>query len=53
LRSSIDNGFTVHQNLVLAIVPRDRVHLYPELTAEARRHTDGMDSRDSERAITN
>ena len=53
LRSPVDNRLAVHENLVLAIASRDRIHLDPQLTAEARRHTDGMYSRDSERAITN
>jgi hypothetical protein len=53
MTSSATVRLAIHENLVLAIASRDRIHLDPELTAEARRHPDGVYSRDSERAITN
>jgi len=43
-RAAIDDRFAIHEHLVLTIVPADRVHLYPQLTPEACRRTDGMES---------
>ena len=51
--SPIDDRFAVHENLVLTVVSPDGFHLNPELTAQARRHTDGVYARDSECAIAN
>ena len=50
-RPAIDDGVAVDQNLVLAVVSPDRVHLDPKLTTEPCRHPDGMQARDSKRAI--
>jgi hypothetical protein len=52
-RPPIDDGFAIHEDLVLTVIPPDRFHLDPQLTPDARRHTDGMEPRDSVRAITN
>ena len=52
-RSPIDDDFAVDENSILAVVPPDRFYFDRELTAEARRHTDGMYSRNSKRAVTN
>ena len=52
-RSPIHDRLAVDENLVLAVVSADRVHLDSELTTEPRRHTDGMDARHSKRTITN
>jgi hypothetical protein len=49
--SPIDNRFAIDENDVLSVMSSDRFHFDPELTAETRRHTDGMQARDSECAI--
>ena len=41
-RSPIDDDFAVYENSILAVVPPDRFYFDRELTAETRRHTDGM-----------
>jgi hypothetical protein len=51
--ATIDNYLVVHEDFVFAVMPVDRVDLDPELAAEPCRHTDGMQTGDSERAITN
>jgi hypothetical protein len=50
---AIDNRLAIHENLVLTVVAADGLHLDPEFTTQASRHTDGMNARDSERAIAN
>jgi hypothetical protein len=49
----VDDRFAIDEYLVLTVVSPDRVHLDAEFTTEACRHTDGVDARDSERAIAN
>lgn len=51
--ASIDNGLAIHENSILAVVSPYCIDLDLELTAKARRHTDGMQARDSERAVAN
>ena len=40
--STIDDGFAVHENFILAVAATDRFHLDSEFTTEPCRHTDGM-----------
>ena len=51
--SAIDDGLAIHEDFVFTVAAPDRFHIDPELPAEARRHTGGMQSRHSERAIAN
>ena len=40
--SAIDDGFAIHENLVLTVAATDSLHLDSEFATEPRRHTDGM-----------
>jgi hypothetical protein len=51
--STVDDGLTIHEHLVLAIAAVDHVDINPQVTSELRRHTGGVQARQSVRAITN
>jgi hypothetical protein len=51
--STVDDGLTIHEHFVLAIATVDHVDINPQVTSQLRRHTDGMQTRQSVRAITN
>ena len=51
--STIDYHVSVHQNLVLAVMPPNHLYFDAEFTAHAGRHPGGMQSVNSECAITN
>ena len=52
-RSAVDHGLTIHEHLVLAVLTVDHVDVDPEVTAQLRRHTGGVQARQSVRAIPN
>lgn len=52
-RAAVDHDLAVHQNLVLAVATMDRIHVRREFPPEPRRHPDGVQSRDSECAVSN
>jgi hypothetical protein len=52
-RSAIDGHGAIDEDFVFSVMPVDHVDFETELAAEARRHTDGMEAGDSERAVTN
>jgi len=50
-RATVDEGLAVELDLELSVAPVDRLHLDAELATDPGRHTDGVQTRDSERAI--
>ena len=50
-RAAVDHDIPVNRNLELAISPANHVHAGLKLAAKARRHTGGVDTSDSIRAI--
>lgn len=52
-RSRVERRFTIDEHRVFAVVSVDSVHLDPKLSTQPRRHTDGVNARDSKRTITN
>ena len=52
-RSAVDHGLTIHEHLVLAVLTVDHVDLDPQVTPELRRHTDGVQTRQSVGAVPN
>jgi hypothetical protein len=50
-RSAIDDDIAIDQDLVLAIMPANHLHLDSEIPPNACRHTGGVQSRDSERTV--
>lgn len=50
---AIDDGLTIDEHLVLAISAVYHVDLDAEVASQLRRHTDGVQTRHSVRAITN
>ena len=52
-RSAVDHGLTINEHLVLAVLTVDHVDLDPQVTPELRRHTDGVETRQSIGAVTN
>jgi hypothetical protein len=51
--STVDDGLTIHEDLVLTISAVNHVDIDPQVTPQLRRHTDGVQTRQSVRAITN
>jgi hypothetical protein len=51
--STVDNGLTIHEHLVLAISPMNHVDVDSQITSQLRRHTGSVQTRQSVRAITN
>ena len=45
--ASLDHGSAIDEDLVLAVVSSDHVDLDSKLTADLRRHTGGVEPRDS------
>ena len=40
--STVDDGLTIHENLVLPISPVNHVDIDPQVTSQFRRHTGGV-----------
>jgi hypothetical protein len=51
--STVDDSLAIHEHFVLSIAPVDHVDLDPQVTSQLRRHTGGVQTRKSVRAITN
>jgi hypothetical protein len=51
--STVDDGLTIHEHFVLAVAAVDHVDIDPQVTSQLRRHTDGVQTRNSVSAITN
>jgi hypothetical protein len=51
--STVDDGLTIHEHFVLRITAVDHVDINPQVTSQLRRHTDGVQTRQSVRAISN
>ena len=51
--STVDDGLTIHEHLVFAIGAVLHLDLDPQVTSQLRRHTGGVETRESVRAITN
>ena len=51
-RPAIDDGCSIDDYLEFAVVSMNHVHLDLQRTPNERRHTDGMESRDSKRTVT-
>lgn len=49
--AAIDDDLAIDENFILSVASRNRLHLDPKLATKPRRRTDGVYSRDSERAI--
>ena len=52
-RSSVDDGLTIHEDFVFGIGTMLHLDLYAQVTSQLRRHTDGVQTGQSIRAITN
>ena len=52
-RPSVDHDVAIDEHLVLAVASLDCLDLDSELSPQTRRHTDGMQTGDSERAVPN
>ena len=52
-RTAIDHSLTIDDHLVFAIVTVDHIDIDAEVAPELRRHTDGVQSRQSICAVTN
>ena len=51
--AAVDHRLTIHEYPILAIASVDHVDIDPQVTSELRRHTDGVQTRQSICAITN
>jgi hypothetical protein len=51
--STVDDGLTIHEHFVLAIAAVDHVDIDPQVTSQLRRHTGGVQTGQSVRAISN
>ena len=51
-RSSVDHDIAIDEHFVLAVASLDCLDIRSELSPQTRRHTDGMQAGDSERAIS-
>ena len=51
--STVDDGLTIHQHFVLTISAVNHVYINSQVTSQLRRHPDGVQTRQSVRAITN
>ena len=51
--STVDDGLTIHEHLVLAISAVNHVDIDPQVTSQLRCHTGGVQTRQSVRAISN
>ena len=51
--STVDDGLAIHEDLVLTISAVNHVDINPQVTSQLRRHTDGVQTGQSVRAITN
>ena len=51
--AGVDHYFTVHEHLVLAVPSMDHIDIDRQITSELRRHTGGVQARQSIRTITN
>jgi hypothetical protein len=50
-RAAVDEGLAVELDLELSVAPVDRLHVDAEFATDPGRHTDGVQTRDSERAV--
>jgi hypothetical protein len=51
--ASVDHRLTIDEHFILAIVPVNHIDFDSEVAPKLRRHTDGVQARQSIRAITN
>jgi hypothetical protein len=51
--SAVDDRPTIHQHLVLAVAAMDQVDIDSQVASQLRRHTGGVQTRQSVSAITN
>ena len=51
--STVDDGLTIHENLVLTISAVNHVDIDPQVTSQLGRHTGGVQTRESICAIPN
>ena len=51
--SPVDDGLAIHEDLVLTVSAMNHFDINPQVTSQLRRHTDGVQTRESVRAITN
>lgn len=51
--SAVDDGLTIHEHFVFAIGAVLHLDLDPQVTSQLGRHTGGVETRQSVRAITN
>ena len=50
--TAIDDDCTIDEHRELAVASTNHVHIDLQRTSDERRHTDGMESRDSKRTVT-
>ena len=50
---TVDDGLTIYENLVLSISPVNHVDIDPQVASQLRRHTGGVQTRQSVRAVSN